>query len=273
MTNNRATSLSFLFLTGFCSLPSPTSAQVFTDVLDGAGNEVYTGVNGFGAFNWVSALNFGFSTQHGSNAFLSNLTGQPIPDIGMVKPFSTTMGATTYRVAFYCSRYSSPNTLAYSDYDTLYIGSPAGTMVWDTVPTPITDFQWVRWSGLYTPAPADIGQPFKFGFSITLNNGTSFALDGPVTATDISTGIITRLDAPDILTAFMDPARSSLVVRSADPMETMELVDVHGRTTARTQVAAATSVTTDISALSAGLYVVRAYTLNGHMLCGRVVLP
>lgn len=270
---NCATPLSFLLLPGFCALSLSTRAQVFTDVLDGAGNEAYTGVSGFGAFNWVNALSFGFSTQQGNNAFLSNLTGQPIPDIGMVKPFSTTMGASTYRVAFYCSRYSSPNTLAYADYDTLYIGSPDGTMVWDTVPTPMNDFQWVRWSGLYTPAPSDIGQPFKFGFSITLNNGTSFALDGPVTATDISTGIVDRLDAPNNFVAIVDPLSRSLLVRCADPMETLELVDTRGRTTARTQVGAATSVTMDISALTAGLYIARAYTLNGSILSVRVALP
>ena len=200
-----------VLLTALLHHPAVSMAQVITDVFDGVGNETYTGVNGFGPFNWVDATNFGFASQQGSSAFLSNLTGPSIPDIGMVKPFATTMDASTYRVAFYCSRYSSPNTLAYSDYDTLYIGSPLGTMVWDTIPTPTVDYQWVRWSGLYTPAPGDIGQPFKFGFSVTVNNGTSFALDGPVTATDISTGITTRLDTEAQLLAFTDPASQTIV--------------------------------------------------------------
>lgn len=217
-----------VLLTVLLNQPAVGTAQVITDAFDGVGNETYTGVNGFGPFNWVNAINFNFPTQQGSNAFLSNYTGFPIPNIGMVKLFATTMDATTYRVAFYCSRYSSTNTLAYSDYDTLYIGSPDGTMVWDTVPTPAVDYEWVRWSGLYTPAPSDIGEPFKFGFSVTINSGTSFALDGPVTATDISTGITTQLDNEEQLMAFADLASQTIVLRAAEPMAAMELFDAQG---------------------------------------------
>lgn len=263
---------STVLLTALVQLPFVTSAQVITDVFDGAGNETYTGVNGFGPFNWVNATNFGFTSQQGSNAFLSNYTGLPIPNIGMVKPFTTTMDATTYRVGFNCSRYSSQNTLAFGNYDTLYIGSPNGTMVWDTVPTPTVDYQWVRWSGLYTPAPSDIGEPFKFGFSVTLTSGTSFALDGPVTATDISTGITTTLDTEEPLVLFADPASQTIVLRATGPLAAMELFDAHGHRVLARPLGNSTVAHVPCAGLSAGLYVVRVHCTDGTLRTARVVL-
>lgn len=270
---NAATTVSLALFAVFTSLSLTVQAQVVTDVFDGVGDESYTGVNGFGAFNWVNALSFGFATQQGSSAFLSNLTGPAIPDIGMVKPFTATMDAGTYRVAFYCSRYSSPNTLAYADYDTLYIGSPLGTMVWDTVPTPTTDYQWVRWSGLYTTAPADIGQPFKFGFSTTVNNGTSFALDGPVTATDVTTGIITQLDTDDDVTIITDPSAAAISIRSESPIVEVQLFDARGNLIAHTAADNSTNTILSSAGLSAGLYVVSVRLADGTLRCTRVMSP
>lgn len=269
---NHNTLATTVLLTALMHQPAVPLAQVITDVFDGVGNETYTGFNGFGPFNWVNATNFGFASQQGSSAFLSNYTGLPIPNIGMVKPYTTTMDATTYRVAFYCSRYSSPNTLAYADYDTLYIGSPLGTMVWDTVPTPTVDYQWVRWSGLYTPALGDIGQPFKFGFSVTLNNGTSFALDGPVTATDISTGITTRLDLDEQLMAFADPTSQTIVLRAAEPLAAMELFDAHGHQVLSRSLGNSTVAHVSCSGMSTGLYVVRVQSADGTQRTARIVL-
>lgn len=261
-----------VLLTALMHQPAVSSAQVITDVFDGVGNETYTGTNGFGPFNWVNATNFGFASQQGSNAFLSNYTGLPIPNIGMVKPFTSTMDATTYRVAFHCSRYSSPNTLAFTDYDTLYIGSPNGTMVWDTVPTPSVDYQWVRWSGLYTPAPSDIGEPFKFGFSVTITSGTSFALDGPVTATDISTGITTTLDTEDPLVVFADPASKTVVLRAGEPLAAMELFDAQGHLVLARPLGKSTVAHVTYEGMSAGLFVVRVLSADGTLRAARVVL-
>lgn len=247
-------------------------AQVITDVFDGAGNETYTGANGFGPFNWVNAISFGFTTQQGSNAFLSNYTGLPIPSIGMRKPFSAIMGNTTYRVAFYCSRYSSLNTLSLSSYDTLYIGSPHGTMVWDTVPTPATDYEWVRWSGLYTPAAEDMGEPFVFGFSLTLPNATSFALDGPVTATDVATGITERLDAPMPFTVRWDPTLGSVVVSCADPLSKVELYDARGSLLHAQTIRTGTTATVAASRVSPGVLLVRAQLEDGSWRTARAMV-
>lgn len=269
---NHNTLATTVLLTALLHLPAVNVAQVVTDVFDGVGNETYTGVNGFGPFNWVNAINFNFPTQQGSSAFLSNYTGFPIPNIGMVKPFATTMDATTYRVAFYCSRYSSTNTLAYSDYDTLYIGSPDGTMVWDTVPTPVVDYEWVRWSGLYTPAPSDIGEPFKFGFSVTISSGTSFALDGPVTATDISTGITTQLDDQAELLVTADPASRALVLSAGAPMATLELFDTKGHRVLVQSLGNSTVARIACAEMSNGLYIARVSSVDGIVRTARVVL-
>ncbi|MCB9183995.1 MAG: hypothetical protein H6591_08750, partial [Flavobacteriales bacterium] len=193
-------------------------------------------------------------------------------NIGMIKPFSTLMESTTYRVSFYCSRYSSTLTLGIDDYDTLYIGSRHGTMVWDTVPTPVDDYAWVRWSGLYTPAPEDIGQPFQFGFSLTLNSGTSFALDGPMMVTDLSTGIAQVLDAPDELLLIPDPSGTVVNVRTSTPMAEVEVFDARGA-----RVASATAVNSanwsfGTEGLSASLLVVRARLADGSLRTGRVMV-
>lgn len=248
-------------------------AQVIADVFDGVGNETYPGVNGFGGFNWVNALNFGFSSQQGSNAFLSNYTGPPLANIGMIKPFSAVMANTTYRVAFYCSRYSSINTLSLASYDTLYIGSRHGTMVWDTFPTPLADYDWVRWSGLYTPAPQDIGQPFKFGFSLTLYTQTSFALDGPVTAMDVNTGITERLDAPSGLLAAFDPNGSCVRVQCDGPMTELDLYDASGALLRRERVPHRPSALIDTGALPGGMYVLRAWLVDGSVRTTRLAHP
>lgn len=240
---------------------------------DGVGDETYTGVNGFGPFNWVNAINFGFTQQQGANAFLSNYTGLPIPDIGMIKPFTTLMENTTYRVSFHCSRYSSTYTLGLSDYDTLYIGSRYGTMVWDTVPTPQTDFDWVRWSGLYTPAPEDIGQPFRFGFSLTLNNLTSFALDGPIYATDVATGLTERLDAPDELIIAADPGGARIDVRTTRPMAEVEVFDARGARVASASSVGSMTWSVATTGHAASLYVVRVRLMDGALRTARVMMP
>lgn len=261
-----------LLLAAFLLTLPGARAQVINDAFDGAGNETYTGVNGFGAFNWVNAVNFGFSSQQGADAFLSNLTGNPIPDIGMIKTFGTLMENTTYRVSFYCSRYSSVNTLGIADYDTLYIGSRYGTMVWDTVPTPAVDFEWLRWSGVYTPAAVDIGQPFHFGFSLTLNNATSFALDGPVTATGISTGITHILDAPEDLVIVPEPGGQSMVVRASRDIAHVELFDARGALLAIPTAGHGMQWRIGTAAAGSSLYVVRVLMADGSQHTRRVML-
>lgn len=249
-----------------------TRAQVIDATFDGAGDETYTGVNGFGSFNWVNAINFGFPSQQGANAFLSNHTGFPLANIGMVKPFTTLMANTTYRVSFYCSRYSSTLTLGIDDYDTLYIGSRHGTMVWDTVPTPVNEYQWVRWSGLYTPAPVDIGEPFAFGFSLTLNSGTSFALDGPITATDLSTGITHTLDAPEDFLVSPTTDASRIEVRCSRPLRTIELFDARGARLAAQVAGNGTQWSIASAGLAMDLYIVRALLEDGSSRTARVLL-
>lgn len=267
MARDRYPRIPFLLILAFAGA---TSTAQINDAFDGAGNETYSGVNGFTSGNWVNAINYGFSTQQGQNAFLSNYTGFPIANIGMIKPFSTLMENTTYRVSFYCSRYSSTLTLGIDDYDTLYIGSRHGTMVWDTVPTPVDDYEWVRWSGLYTPAPADIGQPFQFGFSLTLNSGTSFALDGPMMVTDLSTGIAQVLDAPDELLLIPDPSGAAVNVRSSSLMSAVEVFDARGARVADSAALNSTTWSFAATGLASTLFVVRVRLANGTVLTRRV---
>lgn len=265
-TSTRIARSSAAFL--LAAVPAILSAQAINDVFDEVGNETYKG--GFGAFNWVDATSFGFATNHaGSEAFLSNYTGLPIPNIGFVKPLNGTIANTSYRVSFYCSRYSSIGTPALADYDTLYIGTPTGSMVWDTVPTPVFDTAWVRWSGIFTPAPGDIGQPFAFGCSLPqLISGTSLAFDGPFYAQDINTGIVQRLDAPAVLTITQSGDQVQVQWSSAAVIE-LSVFDGTGRNVqvgvARTDATA----TLDMRAAAPGAYVVHARTIEGRSLTGR----
>lgn len=252
------------------ALPALLHAQAINDVFDEVGDETYKG--GFGSFNWVDASSFGFTANNaGVEAFLSNYTGFPLPDIGFVKPLNGIIANTTYRVSFYCSRYSSANTPAFTDYDTLYIGTPNGTMQWDTVPTPVDDTVWVRWSGTFTPAPGDIGQPFAFGCSLPqLISGTSLAYDGPFHAIDISTGIVQLLDAPRPLTMVRSGNRVQ-VNGVCGPVKALRLFDAVGHELAVRSEPSGTGVVLDMSGQAPGSYALLV-ECDGQALTGRFLL-
>ena len=72
----------------------------------------------------------------------------------------------------------------FSDFSTLYIGGPLGTMNWTNTPTPTVVGEWVEWSGTYTPHPSEIGQPFEFGmvFDFVGSTPRGIGIDGNVSA-------------------------------------------------------------------------------------------
>lgn len=219
-------SFTFVLLSITLFVFSPAYAQLLSDPLEELGDETYFG---FGAGNWADANDFGFSNHAGNEAFLSNYTGTPLNDLGMIKPLNAIIGSGSYRVSFYYSRYSSIDPVPYSEYDSLYIGSPNGSMIWDTVPTPATTGVWLRWSGVFTPAPQDIGEPFRFGFTLDLASGTSLAIDGPLEIVDLATSMAEPDMANGPLQVFSDLQRRSVTVRGSQPFKELLIIDAMGR--------------------------------------------
>jgi hypothetical protein len=250
-------------------LAKPMTAQLLSDPLEGDGDETYTG--GFGAFNWVDAANYGFANHAGAEAFLSNYTGTPLSDIGMEKPLNATIGNGTYRVSFYYSRYSSINPGPYSSYDYLYIGSPNGTMDWDTVPTPTVSGEWVRWSGVFTPDVADIGQPFRFGFSMELISGTSLAIDGPLEIVDLATGIIEPMSAHQ-LQVWHTPGAGQVVISHVQPMSRISVRDAMGRLVPTFPRRTSNGWEINVEHLRPGHYSVLCADANGMQAAGRFMV-
>lgn len=214
-------------LTIIVSFSSTAGAQILSDPLEEIGNETYSG--GFGSFNWVDATSFGFANHAGPEAFLSNYSGTPLVDIGMTKPLDATIEEGSYRVSFYYSRYSSVNAVPYSDYDQLYIGSENGTMTWDTVPTPLVSGEWVKWSGTFTPAAMDIGEPFVFGLSLTLNSNTSLAIDGPLEIVHLGNTAIDEGPGPDHVQVIGPIDGERILLNGNTPIDELWLFDAIGR--------------------------------------------
>lgn len=252
-----------LFLSTSCA------AQLISDPFEEVGDETYFG--GFGSFNWVTAAGFGFTDHAGAEGFLSNYTGTPLLNLGMEKPLGGSIANTTYRVSFYYTRYLSPNAVPYSDYNYLYIGSPNGTMIWDTVPTPVADGVWVKWSGTFTPQPGDIGQAFRFGFSMTLYSGVSLAMDGPVIIEDLSTGLSEDASPPALEVLFL-PGMSYLNVRCDAPMVEMTVHDAQGRQVNVDADRGQHEWRLDVAPLPPGHYLLQCRIIDGTVRSGRFVV-
>ena len=238
---------------------TPLCGQVLADPLEEVGDETYTG---FSTGNWVDAANFGFANHAGPEAFLSNYTGPTLVNIGMEKPLSATIGNSSYRVSFYYSRYSSVNTVPFASYHYLYIGSPDGTMVWDTVPTPTATGEWVKWSGTFTPAPGDIGQPFRLGFSLDLATQTSLAMDGPLEIWDLTTTVpeITSVNDLQVLCVL---GSDQVRVRCQQPVIQAAVYDALGRHLRVDAKSIADGCELDVSHLPPGHYSVEGFGTDG----------
>ena len=55
-------------------------------------------------------------------------------------------------------------------------------MSWTSTPPPVPGAGWVQWRGVYTPSAADVGTPFRFRMTVTIDPRHSLAIDGPMTA-------------------------------------------------------------------------------------------
>lgn len=248
-------------------LAMPTTAQVIDDPFESVGDETYLEFNP--ANNWTAASDFGFTDHAGPTAFLSAYGGVDTLEVGIVKPLGGNMQNTTYDVSFYFGKYWATG-LAFSDLYQLYIGSPDGISVWDSVPTPTVDGEWLKWSGTFTPAVTDIGQPFHFGFSLTYYPGHSFAIDGPVQVFDPSTGIAatTALPAPELLYA---PGMRQVTVLSSRQITDPVVFDSQGRCVQVRSEQHQQGMTFDTSSLPPGHYSVR-FSVDGAPCAKRFVV-
>ncbi len=246
---------------------TPASGQVIDDPFESVGDETYVTFNP--ANNWTVASDFGFAGHAGPTAFLSAYGGTDTLEVGIVKPLGGSMQNATYDVSFHIAKYWATG-LAYSDLDQLYIGSPDGISVWDSVPTPTVDGEWLRWSGTFTPALTDIGQPFHFGFSLTYYPGHSFALDGPVQVFDLSTGIspITPQPVPEL---FYIPGMRQVSIRSSRHVTDPIVFDTQGRCLQLRSERRSDGWTLDSSSLPNGHYAVQFLVEGAPCVKGFVV--
>jgi hypothetical protein len=159
--------------------------------------DVHTGANtylgpfvgttyGLNNANWVAGET-GITRNAGSQAFLS-ANGNQATDFegdGLRKVLGGVVGSNPYAVSFYVATYLSLEGVEASDFTSLRIGGPGGSMQWISRPKPTVNGQWLKWSGVYTPSPTDIGHPFMFEAIWSLDARHAIALDGPVVATPI----------------------------------------------------------------------------------------
>lgn len=161
-------------------LLNPPTIPGTTNIFDRtSGINVYFG--GLNDANWIGAM-FGVNPNSGSE-FLASAIGSMSPgiqDVGISKNFGGVIEDRPYVVSFYITKYLGLSGVEFADFSSLRMGGLSGTMLWNTTPTPIVDAQWVQWTGLYTPSPADVGQPFIFQAIFDLDGQHSIGIDGPM---------------------------------------------------------------------------------------------
>lgn len=177
-----------LSLLGVCS-----HGQVFSNVFDRAiGQNTYTNMlnreESYESDNWPSS--FAGVVPHSGADFFASANGNAsivFPAMGFTKVLGGTIEAKPYLVSFFVTKYEDNPALqiggvAFSNFLSLRIGGMGGTMLWTNTPTPVVNAEWVQWSGIYTPSPADVGTPFRFHAVWNEGPRTSIGIDGPVTA-------------------------------------------------------------------------------------------
>lgn len=245
------------------SLIATMHAQVLTDVMDRNWDESY---HGFAPNNWDDAAVVGLVNHAGTQAFLSYLGGPTTPDVSMVKPLGGTIAAGPYRVSFYYTRYFDGTAIPASTYDTLYIGTPSGSMMWDSVPDPVVEGEWVKWSGVFTPDPGDIGQPFSFGFGMDMPSGSSFGIDGPLTIIDLTTMSVPEAQGLHITTY---PGMKQVSINVPFPIQQLIVNDAAGRTVGYTGHRIEQGWILSTVGMPAGFYSVMVLGLDGTKASGR----
>lgn len=142
--------------------------------------------NGISSNNWYDFSEGLGIAQNAGFEFIASANGNSsgsFTNLGITKSLGGSIENHPYLVSFYIAVYNDGSLplvgVEYSDFSVLHIGGPVGTVVWDSVPTPNVYGQWVRWSGIYTPDPADIGQEFVFDCLFDLDGYHAVAIDGP----------------------------------------------------------------------------------------------
>jgi hypothetical protein len=136
--------------------------------------------------NWISGLN-GLLPNSGPQFFETDNGNQAhvFENERYVKQLGGAIENRTYDVAFYIAANKFTNDfqgLQLSDFSTLAIGGAGGSMSWTSAPPPVPGAGWVQWRGVYTPSAADVGTPFRFRMTVTIDPRHSLAIDGPMTA-------------------------------------------------------------------------------------------
>ncbi len=134
--------------------------------------------------NWIdeTIYNYDFKPNEGMQAIASaNGSGNVFQEIGLQKDLGGMIEDKSYEVSFYIGKYiPGLKGIEFDHFTELIIGGEDGVMTWDTVPTPTIDGEWVKWSGVYTPAISDLGKPFIFKAIFNLEPQHEIAIDGPI---------------------------------------------------------------------------------------------
>jgi hypothetical protein len=139
--------------------------------------------------NWTGGFN-GLLPNSGSQFFETDNGNQThvFVDERFVKQLGGVIADTPYNVGFYIAANKLANDfqgLQLSDFSKLVVGGAGGLMTWVSAPPPMPGEGWVQWRGVYTPSAADVGTPFRFGMTVTIDPRHSLAIDGPMTATPV----------------------------------------------------------------------------------------
>jgi hypothetical protein len=184
---------SILLLSLLLTYTSLFSQIISNDFDESTGANSYSGISSSNWYNGSTGLGI---TENAGIEFIASANGNAtgtFPNMGITKTLGGTIANHPYRVSFYIAVYNDGALplvgLEYADFSTLRIGGPNGTVVWDSVPTPTVYGQWVYWSAIYTPDPADIGQPFTFECMFDLDAYHAVGIDGPFMMHDPSLGI------------------------------------------------------------------------------------
>jgi hypothetical protein len=177
--------LNIKLLLFFLAISINSNSQVINDLFDKLnGANIYFDLN---SENWISGSEFDITPNAGIEMFLSangNSTGT-FSNIGIEKTIGGIIENKKYKVSFFISKYSNLYGMDFSDFLEIKIGGQNGIIIWDTMPTPTIDGQWVKWTGRYTPAISDIGAPFIFKAKFDLDALHSIAIDGPIVVDSI----------------------------------------------------------------------------------------
>lgn len=177
----KSRSIALLLAAGLLVVVDPAVAEDLIDVFDydAADTWMQGGTlnkenfsKGYGGLLPTAGVEYFASGNGSNNTFYDRTLGMTLDGV---------IADTPYRVFLNVAWYNTGQDggVALSDFDELYVGSANGMMTWVYTPEPIVEDQWYTWEGIFTPAPADIGQPWTFFSTYDLRPHRDIALDLP----------------------------------------------------------------------------------------------